>query len=286
MAYMHIYNLYKNTDILLFKECYALEKIHGTSAHLSWKDAALGFFAGGASHENFVKLFDAPALSAKLLELFGNTHVMIFGEAYGGKLQGMSATYGKDLCFVAFDVKVDETWWSVPEAAVIAQELGLPFVSWQKIPTDLNAIDFERDQASIQAERNGVLTAPMREGVVLRPLIEVRDTRGNRIMAKHKRPEFSERASAPEVDPAKRKVLEDAQAVAAEWVTEMRLSHVLDHLGNPREMERVVDVIKAMVEDVTREAQGEIIESKDVRKAIGARAAQMFKRRVMKVGGA
>ena len=32
MAYQHIDNLYKNQDILKFKECYALEKIHGTSA--------------------------------------------------------------------------------------------------------------------------------------------------------------------------------------------------------------------------------------------------------------
>ena len=36
MSYMHIDNLYKNQDILLFKECYALEKIHGTSAGLEF----------------------------------------------------------------------------------------------------------------------------------------------------------------------------------------------------------------------------------------------------------
>lgn len=29
MGYIHIENLYKNRAILLFKECYALEKIHG-----------------------------------------------------------------------------------------------------------------------------------------------------------------------------------------------------------------------------------------------------------------
>jgi hypothetical protein len=30
MGYLHIDNLYKSQDILLFKRCYALEKIHGT----------------------------------------------------------------------------------------------------------------------------------------------------------------------------------------------------------------------------------------------------------------
>lgn len=29
MGYMHINNLYKNQEILMFKECFALEKVHG-----------------------------------------------------------------------------------------------------------------------------------------------------------------------------------------------------------------------------------------------------------------
>jgi len=36
MAYLDIDNLYKEQRILMFKECYAMEKIHGTSAHLSY----------------------------------------------------------------------------------------------------------------------------------------------------------------------------------------------------------------------------------------------------------
>ena len=32
MGYLHIENLYKAQDILLFRECYALEKVHGTAA--------------------------------------------------------------------------------------------------------------------------------------------------------------------------------------------------------------------------------------------------------------
>ncbi len=34
MGYLHIDNLYKNQTIRLFRECYALEKVHGTSAHV------------------------------------------------------------------------------------------------------------------------------------------------------------------------------------------------------------------------------------------------------------
>jgi hypothetical protein len=66
MGYLHIENLYKNQDILFFKRCYALEKIHGTSAHISLNSGNLNFSSGGEKHDNFVKLFDADALKEKL----------------------------------------------------------------------------------------------------------------------------------------------------------------------------------------------------------------------------
>jgi hypothetical protein len=76
-------------------------------------------------------------------------------------------------------------------------------------------------------------------------------------------------------------VLEQAEAIADEWVTEMRLTHVLDKLGNPADMSATPKVITAMLEDVLREASGEIVESKEARKAIGARAVKLYKTRIM-----
>ena len=58
MAYLHIDNLYKNQDILLFKECYALEKIHGTSAHISFDGSEVKYFSGGEKYEKFVADFN------------------------------------------------------------------------------------------------------------------------------------------------------------------------------------------------------------------------------------
>ena len=87
--------------ILLFKEAYSLEKIHGTSAHVSFKrerqivfgtcvidgvvqtwqgteeewqakfpdKIIITFFSGGASHEQFVALFNKEELEAKFREL-------------------------------------------------------------------------------------------------------------------------------------------------------------------------------------------------------------------------
>lgn len=304
MGYMHIDNLYKATDVLLFKEVYVLEKIHGTSAHISWKlpepgaglieqivDGAgkLTFSSGGETHDKFVRLFDQEKLREGLLKV--GQDVVIFGEAYGGKQQRMGETYGKQLKFIVFDVKIGESWLTVPKMAKFAEDLGLEVVAWTLVPSDQAVLDQYRDADSVQAIRNGCGEGKLREGIVVRPPIEVKDNRGNRLMAKHKREEFKETATPRPVigDPAKLAVLDAAKAIAEEWVTPMRLDHVLDKVvvtgtaaitRNELGMEQMGIIIKAMIEDVFREGKGEIVESKDAERAIGARTAMLFKKRL------
>ena len=105
MSYMHMDNLYKNQDILQFKECYALEKIHGTSANISYNNKTLHLFPGGSKYETFAALFNQEELKSKIEQL-GVEKIVIYGEAYGGKCQGMKDTYGDKLKFVVFEVKI------------------------------------------------------------------------------------------------------------------------------------------------------------------------------------
>ena len=206
---------------------------------------------------------------------------MVYGEAYGGKQQGMSKTYGPDLRFIVFDVLVDDCWLSVPKVEDICIKLGLEMVAYAQTSTELDALDAERDKPSTQAVRNGIADTRLREGVVLRPLIEVVKNNGKRVIAKHKRAEFRERKSIPQIDPAKRELMEKAISIADEWVTPMRLNHVLDKMGNPEDISATGEVIKAMIEDVCRDAEGMIADNKSVRKAIGAVAAKLFKAKLM-----
>lgn len=283
MGYLHIDNLYKNTEILLFKECYAMEKIHGTSAHIRWcPEKGLGFMSGGESHERFKELFDEEELYSKFKELF-DEKIFIYGEAYGGKCQGMSETYGKELKFVAFDVKIGDSWLDVPNAHDVVKKLGLEFVDYEKVKTTLVALNKERDKDSIQASRNGCGEGKLREGVVLRPLKELTRNDGKRIIVKHKRDEFKETKTKREVNPEQLKILEDAKEIAEEWVTPMRLSHVMDKLDGPDVIEKTGIVIKAMVEDVMREAKGEIKESKFAIQFIGKKTAQLYKKKISKL---
>lgn len=296
MGYLHIDNLYKNQEILLFKECYALEKIHGTSANLTWWSDVIACHSGGESHDKFKALFNIPEIEQKLKDLgYSGRKVVIFGEAYGGKQQGMSQTYGPTLKFAAFDVRLDETvWLNVPDAEAFVQALGLEFVHYVKTSTDLKDLDAQRDAYSVQAIRNGVTTLnthtgangeqsveyvnpQKREGVVLRPLVEMVKSTGNRIIMKHKGDDFRETASPRVVDdPSKLKVLEDANKIATEWVTVTRLEHVLDKITD-HSMEKIPVIIAAMIEDVTREAVGEIVDNDATRKAIRAKTVTMYK---------
>lgn len=301
MGYLHIDNLYRDDRIFSYNECYALEKIHGTSAHVSWtpvnpeslnpESHEVTFFSGGESFDKFVALFNKEKL-IDFFKRFGAKEVTFFGEAYGGKMQGMSATYGKEARFVVFDVKVDGVWADVPDAQLWANLAGLDFVPYVRIPTQLPEIDRVRALPSVQAVKNGIVEPKEREGVVLRPLHEAVDKRGNRIITKHKNAAFSETKTPREVDPEKLKIIADASKIADEWVTENRLDHVLDqaaspqkeveHLGGYRPLD-IIDtgaIIKLMINDIRREAAGEIIESKDAWKAIGTATARMFKKRL------
>lgn len=299
MGYLHIENLYKKPTFLetAGAEVYALEKIHGTSAHMTakfdrtprWNNAPHGtwtvnYSGGSEKQDNFVKCFDVGARNLELTRLLIDTKiesVTIYGEAYGGKQQGMKDTYGPNLKFVAFDVMVDGKWLNVPEAEDFCKPFKIEFVHWVKGPNTLEFLDAQRDADSVQAIRNGVGPGKIREGIVCRPLVEVWNPElAERLIFKHKRKEYLETATARPVDPSKIQVLNDAAAIAKEWVVEERLNHILDKLiaaGVPMEMTSTKKVKDAMVEDIKREGAGEIVWSAEAEKEIGKLTAQLFK---------
>jgi len=281
MSYMNIDNLYKNQDILLFKKCYALEKIDGTSAHISWREEQLSFFVGGIKQEVFEALFDK-AIMLERFKALGLPAITVFGEAYGGKIQGRREVYGPDIKFVAFEVKIGECWLAVPDAENVCRSLGTEFVFYEEISTDIKDIDAARGQPSQQAFRNGMGTDKMREGIVLRPLVEVRKNNGARIIAKHKNEECRETKTSRKLSAEGMKIISDANAIAEEWVTENRLSHVLDKFPDAG-ITKTGAIISAMIEDIVREGVGEIVDSREARVAISRVTALMFKRRLQSV---
>lgn len=288
--------MYKAQDILQFPEIYCLEKLHGTSAHIKCRKNKeteyyeLSFFSGGEKYQTFVDLFDKDTL-LKLLSSFERNEIILFGECYGGKMQGMRATYGDETRFTVFDAQIDGVWLTVPNAEHLAKFCKLEYVHYVKIKTSIEAIDAERDADSIQAIRNGMGEGKKREGVVLRPLEEFIDERENRIIAKHKRDDFQETRTPRSITKEEQKVLSDAEEIAVEWVTPMRFQHVLDQAKNAVNFTNAMPgmcqtelgesdtgtFIKMMLTDIETEAKGEIVESREARKAIGRKTAKLYK---------
>lgn len=284
MGYMHIDNLYKNQTVLEFKEVIVLEKVHGTSTHVAYnrerpEGERLTFHSGGVHpREAFLSTFDAVSLEARF-DTLGHERLTVYGEAYGGKLHRGQHQYGPCLRFVAFDVKHNDRWLDVPGAQSITTMLGLPFVPWQVSRAEVPLLDALRDEPSRLPHLEG--QNAWREGIVIRPVREWVDFRGNRVIAKHKRPEMRETKTPREVSSDALAVEADAHRIAVEWVTPMRMEHVLDRLRaegvDVKSISATGRVIAAMTEDVLREGAGEIVESRAARKAIGALAARVFR---------
>lgn len=285
MGYLHIENLYKKQHVLMFKRVYALLKVHGTSAHISYQKNELypdekdklTFFSGGEKYDNFILLFKHNELLEKFRDM-GRPDITVYGEAYGGKQQGMSGTYGKDLKFIVFDVKIGEHWLDVPSAEKVANRLGLEFVPYNEGPATLEWLNEQRDIPDRIAAKLGLGDKPA-EGIVIRPLVELKLPGGDRIIAKHKRDDFSERLSKRDTKVITDEdliVLTKAKDIADEWVTPMRLEHVLQKFPEDVDTKSIPEIIKAMKEDIVRESEGEVVMSAQALKLISTETAKLF----------
>lgn len=280
--FRHMDNLYRNPDALTLPEgeCYAMEKIDGTSAHIKWKDGKVHFFSGGSKFETFKELFDEGALAKFFLDVeerhLANLEVVIYGEAYGAKVQGLPHRYGDKLKFVAFEVHWNDIWLDVPEAERIVNFCGLEFVHYVKIPCTEAAFNAERDKPSTQAQRNG-MGEQLSEGIIIRPLTERYREDGTRCIWKHKQDRVREMKTPRSLDPDKNKVLEDARAVAEEFVVKGRIHNARSNFQYEDWcIENTGKVIDYIVNDVIAECHGEFVDTKETRKAMAKRAAKLF----------
>jgi len=281
MGYLEIENLYKNQQILLFKKIWATEKIHGTSAWITYKDDNLFYHSGGGSADVFKALFNHEKLLALMREKFGTKKVKLHGEFYGGKINKMSHMYGKNSDFILFDIRVEDMWLSFDKTIALGGQLGLQVVDSVIIDaTPEEVMRVARLPSTIAAKKE--MGEHLREGLVLHPLEEFTSNNGSRVIAKYRNPEYDEVKTPRAIDdPAKLKVLTEAKAIAEEWVTAGRLSHLMSNptkYGLPADPDKkdTGDVIKAMIADVEKESKGETVITDAVKKAIGEKARKEF----------
>lgn len=168
------------------------EKIDGTNVGIVWDGYAVHFQGRSETSSLPSKLVDylmSTFLSDEVQELFeqkfGEMKVVLFGEGYGAGIQKGKA-YRNDLAFILFDVYLPEKdlWLKRDAIEDIAQSFNIEAVPVIMTGTLLEAVEF------VKTRPNSTIGNAKMEGLVCKPLEEVRDRMGNRVVVKVKCKDF------------------------------------------------------------------------------------------------
>lgn len=166
------------------------EKIDGTNIQIRW-DGHKVWYGGRTerasipSHlmNKLIELFGSNDTEQLFEQKFGETEVILYGEGYGAKIQ-RGESYRKDASFILFDVLIGNIWLKRESVEDIARAFGIDVVPIVLIGTLQDAVDFVKTHP-----KSTIGTANM-EGVVGRPMVELKDRTGKRVIVKVKVKDF------------------------------------------------------------------------------------------------
>ncbi|MFH1654926.1 MAG: RNA ligase family protein [Pseudomonadota bacterium] len=284
--YPHMKNLDEMTSIYNLDEVIVTEKVHGSSMRIGMIDGALRI--GGRRLEftnispeskdgqGFVSWVIDTGLNQRLQEKFSDHDITFYGEWFGSgtpkrgwpKIQkGIRYIDGND--FRVFDVKLDGKYLAQDEVEKYATMVGLKTlpVLYRGKPDEKTFFSFI-DTFSRLGKENGI-DDPQNtiEGIVIRPVEFMWAENRDPMMAKLKIGKWAERASmskGPKTPKKKREIIPGAEEFAKEFVTEMRLEHILDQLREEKidiAPTAMGEVMKRMGQDIKREGETALTEA-------------------------
>jgi len=112
------------------------------------------------------------------------TQVCLYGEGYGAKIQKGGGNYRQDQSFVLFDVKIGDWWLLRKDIEEIANKFSIDVVPIIGKGTITDMI------SKTKAGFNSWWGDFLAEGIVARPLIELKQRNGRRIITKIKHKDF------------------------------------------------------------------------------------------------
>lgn len=163
------------------------EKVDGTNIRVMVKDSVS--FGGKTDNaqipsllvDRLRTLFDP--LGERLREMFPDG-ACFYGEGYGAKIQKGGGNYIPHQDFVLFDIKIGEWWLERPNVEDIALQLGLDCVPIIGKGTLLDMVEMARNGIE---SKWGPFAA---EGIVARPMVELKTRNGERVITKIKTRDF------------------------------------------------------------------------------------------------
>lgn len=166
------------------------EKIDGTNIRIHWDGHNVEF--GGRTDRtqipgHLLSKLNEMFMTTEAEELFeqtwGDKDVILFGEGYGPKIQN-GGEYRSDVSFILFDVLVGDNYQEREWVEKTAQMFNIDVVPIVLTGTIQDGIDY------VMKHPRSTMGTAMMEGVVGRPMIELRDRRGGRVIVKIKWEDF------------------------------------------------------------------------------------------------
>ena len=198
-----IFGTYQNETVkyLRFNDWQFTEKIDGTNISVEWDGHAVSFHGRTERAQipkHLLEYLEKTFLTTEAEELFeqtyGDKNVILYGEGYGAKIQN-GGNYRSDVSFILFDVLIGDNWQEREWVEKTAKMFGIDVVPVVFIGSLEEGIDY------VMEHHPSTIGTAMMEGIVGRPMVEMRDRLGKRIIVKIKWEDFKEFA----------KILEEAK---------------------------------------------------------------------------
>ena len=184
---------YRNETIEFLKDLtwQFTEKIDGTNIRIIWDGHKVGFRGRtdraqipSALLNRLIELFGGEVNEQIFEQNFGEKEVMLVGEGYGAKIQGVGGLYKDTQDFILFDVMISGNYQSRATVNGVAKMFNLDVVPIVLEGTIQEGIDF------VKAKPKSTIGSALMEGLVGRPKIELQDRCGNRAIIKIKVSDF------------------------------------------------------------------------------------------------
>ena len=166
------------------------EKVDGTNIRVMWDGHSVTF--GGRTDKAQIpahlvnklnELFGGTNKEEIFEQKFGETPVILFGEGFGAKIQKGGGLYGP-VDFILFDVFIGGMWLKREDVEDIARTFNIRCVPIVGAGCLKDAVEYVRTHPMSRL-RDAEL-----EGIVCRPIVELMDRRGSRIIVKIKCRDF------------------------------------------------------------------------------------------------
>ena len=177
---------------LRFNDWQFTEKIDGTNISVEWDGHAVSFHGRTEKAQipkHLLEYLEKTFLTTEAEELFeqtyGDKNVILYGEDYGAKIQN-GGNYRSDVSFILFDVLIGDNWQEREWVEKTAKMFGIDVVPVVFVGSLEEGIDY------VMEHHPSTIGTAMMEGIVGRPMVEMRDRLGERIIVKIKWEDFKE----------------------------------------------------------------------------------------------